>query len=148
MDSDEETAAAIVVCVLAKRSKRRKRKRSVWVKPWLTRRNVFGFYDTLMQELRQENIEEYIKFLKMPPMFFDEILQLIEEDIKKQNTILREPIPAKVKLAATLKFLSSGMNYVELQYLFRVHKSTLCQFIPKVCEAIYTRMKGKYLKVI
>ena len=45
-------------------------------------------------------------------------MHVVEGDIQKQITVLREPIAAKIKLAATLKFLSSGMNYVELQYLF------------------------------
>ncbi|XP_057299342.1 uncharacterized protein LOC130629968 [Hydractinia symbiolongicarpus] len=67
-------------------------------------------------------------------------------DIEKKTTHLRDPIPAKVKVAATLKFLSCGINYVELQYLFRVHKSNLSQFIPEVCEAIYMQLKEKYLK--
>ena len=72
-----------------------------------------------MHELRSEEIEEYTRLLRMPPNLFDELLQLIE-DIQKQTTQLREPIPAKVKLAATLKFLTSGINYADLQYLFRV----------------------------
>ena len=57
-----------------------------------------GFHNGLIHELRHENIEEYIRFLKMSPECFDEVLQLVEEDIQKQRTHLREPIPAKVKL--------------------------------------------------
>ena len=101
-----------------------------------------------MHELRTEEIMEYTKFLWFTPALFDNLLELIEMDIQKQETVLREPIPAKVKLAVTLQFLSSGMNYGELQYLFRVHKSTLSKFIPEVCEAIYFRLKDKYLKVM
>ena len=49
----------------------------------------------------------------MSPSSFDELLQLIEGDIQKQTTRFHDPIPAKVKLVATLKFLSSGMNYAD-----------------------------------
>ena len=83
----------------------------------------------------------------MSPVLFDELLGLIESDIQKETTQLRDPISAKVKLAATLKFISSGMNYSELQHLFRVHKSTLSKFIPEVCEAIYLRLREDYLNV-
>ena len=59
-----------------------------------------------MHELRTEEIMEYTKFLRFTPALFDNLLELIEMDIQKQETVLREPIQAKVKLAATLKFLS------------------------------------------
>ena len=54
---------------------------------------------------------------------------------------MRDPIPARVKLAATIRFLSTGANYADLQHVFRIHKSTLSTFIPDVCKAIYT---GKF----
>ena len=74
----------------------------MWVKLWLNRRNELGCYNTLMHELRTEEIEEYKKFLRLTPALFDELLELIETDIQKQ---------AKVKLSTTLKILSSDMNY-------------------------------------
>ena len=52
MESNEETNAAIVSLLLVKRNKK-KRKRSVWVKPWLGRRTNLGLYEMLVQELRR-----------------------------------------------------------------------------------------------
>ena len=52
MESNEETNAAIVSLLLVKRNKK-KRKRSVWVKPWLGRRIILGLYEMLKQELRR-----------------------------------------------------------------------------------------------
>ena len=43
MESDEETPTAIVALLLAKKNKK-KRKRSVWVKPWLGRRINLNLY--------------------------------------------------------------------------------------------------------
>ena len=51
MESDEETAAVIVPLLLVNKNKK-KRKRSVWVKPWLGRRINLGLYEMLVQELR------------------------------------------------------------------------------------------------
>ena len=51
MESNEETATAMVALLLVKRNKK-KRKRSVWVKPWLGRRGILGLYEMLVQELR------------------------------------------------------------------------------------------------
>ena len=149
MDSDSEcAAAAIVVAVLLKRRKRSKhKKRSAWVKPWLQKRTQFGIYDTLLQELRLQEEEDYKKFLRMSTDTFDELLQLISNDIQKQDTVMRASIPPKIKLAATIRFLSTGANYADLQYQFRIHKSTLTHIIPEVCEAIYKRLKDNFLKV-
>ena len=150
MDSEEYAAAFIVYYILSDETKTApssRKKRKVCVKPWLSRRNELGFYYTIMQEFCSEDIDEYPRFLRMSPALFDEILCLIENNVTKEYTAFCDPIPAKIKLAATLKFLASGMNFAELQHLFCVHKSTLSQFIHEVCEAIYIRLKDKYMKV-
>ena len=83
MDADQESAAAaVVIGVLLKRGKSKQRKkRSVWVKPWLQRRNKLGVYHTLLQELRMEAEEEYKKFLRMSPELFDGLLILVKPEI-------------------------------------------------------------------
>ena len=148
MDFEEELAPAVVVYILEKKRKEKKpEKRSTWVKPWLTRRDPLGFYNTLMYKLRTEDVEEYARFLRIPPYLFDELLELIETDIQKEATFMRELIPPKVKLAATLTFLSSGMTYADPQHIFRVQKSTLSKFVPQVCQVIYNKLKEEHLKV-
>ena len=82
----------------------------------------------------------------MTPEIFDDLLiffNLIECDIKKKSTIMRDLIPPNINLAATIRFLSAGDNYAELQHIFRIHQSTISKFIPEVCEVIYTRLKDK-----
>ena len=149
MDSDVECAAAVLIIAILRKRKQRKfrKKRSTWVKPWLLRREKLGIYNTLVNELRLEEEADYKKFLRMTPEIFDELLSFIEVDITKQNTILRDSIPAKIKLAATIRYLSTGANYADLQYMFRIHKSTLSKFIPEVCKAIYLGLKDRFLKV-
>ena len=68
MDSEDECfAAAIIVAITSKKleRKRQKKQRSVWVKPWLTHRNELGVGNTLLEEFRLENDEEFKQFLKM-----------------------------------------------------------------------------------
>ena len=125
----------------------KRKKRVCWIKSWLNRRQQLGIYDTLLQELRFEYEEDYKKYLRMNANNFDEILSIIANDITKQDTNMREAIPPKIKLAATLRFLSTGATYSDLQFEFRVHKSTLGKFIPEVCEVIYKRLKDDYMKV-
>ena len=42
---------------------------------------------------------------------FEEIFHLIKRDITKQNTLMREAITAKLKLAGTIRHLSTGESY-------------------------------------
>lgn len=112
MSSQEKGAVAIIaICFALKNKKKKKRKRvnrSIWVKPWLRRRNNLGLGNTLLQEFRLEDGDEYKKFLRMSSDNFDELLYLILPDIQKTDTSFREAIPAKIKLAVTLRFLSTG----------------------------------------
>ena len=79
----------MIIGVLLKRRKTKQRKkRSVWVKPWLQRKNKLGVYHTLLQELRIEAEDEYNKFLRMSPEVLDELLTLVKPEIEKEPTKL------------------------------------------------------------
>ena len=82
----------------------------------------------------------------MTPEVFDDLLSYIEIDITKQIRVLREPIPTKMKLAGN-SLLFIYWNESHLQHIFCVHRSATGQFIPKVYDATYQRLKDKYLKV-
>ena len=70
--------------------------------------------NTLVQEFQLEDEDEYKRFLRMTPDNFNELLKLNETDIQKQNTHLRDGIPAEIKLAAMFRFLATGSNYADL----------------------------------
>ena len=70
MDSDEEVAAAamiIAICVENDERKKTRKRRKVWVKPWLQKRKVHVFYSQLLNELRLEDFEMYKNYLRMKP---------------------------------------------------------------------------------
>ena len=60
---------------------------------------------------------------------------------------MRDAIPPAVRLEATLRFLITGMPYVQLQYHTRISNQRLSKIIPEVCDAIYAVLKDDYLKV-
>ena len=78
---------------------------------------------------------------------FEQIFQLMKDDRRKENTKMREPIPPRLKLAATIRFLSTGESHKSLQFQFRIHNSALSLFVTEVCQAIFNRLKEKYMKV-
>ena len=83
----------------------------------------------------------------MASEIFEEISQLIKNDIRKENTKMREPIPPRLNLADTICFLSVGESYNSFQFQFRIHNSTLSLFVPEICQAIFNRPKETYIKV-
>ena len=46
----------------------------------------------------------------MTPHDLDEILALIQDNITKTNTYMRDLIPANTKLAPTIRFLATGIT--------------------------------------
>ena len=86
----------------------KRKERKCWVKPWLTRRPLLGIYDTLISELRIEEEVNYRNYLRMTKENFEEIYRLVEEDITRKNTEMHDSIPARLKFAAIIRFISTG----------------------------------------
>ena len=84
----KEQAAAAVISEKNKSRKMRERSR-VCVKPWLKR-------ETLLAELRLEDEHSYNILLRMTSENFEEIFQLIKDDITKENTKMTELIPPRL----------------------------------------------------
>ena len=71
----------------------------------------------------------------MDPDIFNEILERITPRIKKLTTNYKKPIPARLRLAATLRFLATGNSSKCISY-FRVPHNIACEFFIEVCQAI------------
>lgn len=118
----------------------------VWTRPWILRRDERGSSALLLEEFRNEDLGEYKSILRMTPDLFDILLTLVTPKIQRMDTIMRQALPAKLKLEITLDFLSSGTNYRRLSHFYRVARSSISKFVPEVCVEIYEALK-KYITV-
>ena len=100
------------------RQHQQQRRCTMWVKPWL-RRVTIGHYDTLMQELMRESRGDFKSYLRMEPEMFREMLDRVSPRIEKSQQG-RPPLSPGLKLAITLRFLSTGNSYHSLAFNFRV----------------------------
>ncbi|CAG2229278.1 unnamed protein product [Mytilus edulis] len=118
--------------LIAVERRRRRRQRRWWTRPWLSpeRRRSFGLFDQLMTELRREDRQSFVHFIRMPTEMFDEILQ-VGPRIAKQNTFYRNPLEPGLKLAIKLRHLASGAKYRSMQYGWSVPHNTISVFIPE-----------------
>ena len=64
------------------------------------------------------------------------------QEVKHQ---FQEATESQVKLAVTLRHLSTGKTYTSLQYHWRVGRMTNCKFVPQVCKAILKEFQHEYL---
>lgn len=78
------------------------RKKRKWIHDINLDRHTYGEFHTLMPQLLKDSKRFYIYF-RMPNDYFEEILNFIKEDIRKQDTNYREAISPEERLAITLR---------------------------------------------
>ena len=122
------------------------RKKRLWVRDWIGRRDSRGASALLLKELADEDVNEYKICLRITPEKFDALLGMVAPKNEIQNTQMRDAISPRVMLEVTLHFMATGNSYRTLQYFFRVLKPSICNFIPEVCDAIYERLR-EFIKV-
>ncbi|KAK4886556.1 hypothetical protein RN001_002827 [Aquatica leii] len=134
--------AAAVAIMVKKNKNARKKVRSRWVKPWLTKRISLSHIN-LLTELRLEP-DDYRNYLRMNEDTYIELLQLVTPYIQKNNTVLRMAISPHERLSAT--FLATGRSYEDLKYTVIISAQALGHIIPETCEAICKALSGRYMK--
>ncbi|KAJ8704051.1 hypothetical protein PYW07_013345 [Mythimna separata] len=118
--------------------KRRLRRRRCWMQD-IHHQRTSTTLNNRLQELLTELTGEY--FVHMSATDFEYLLQKISPIIKKQDTRWRHSIPAKIRLAVTLRYLATGDSYSTLHRFFKISSSLIARIIPEVCRAIATVFK-------
>lgn len=86
-----------------------------------------------LNELVAEPSGEFHKFTRMSLTDFEYLLSQISSKISKQDTQLREAIPARIRLALTLRYLATGDDFQSLHFLFKISPQLISNIIPEVC---------------
>ena len=142
----KKIALCIVIAMCSR--KKARRKKNIWCKEWLQRREKLGGHATILRELKCESETDFINYMRMDPNTFHNLLSKLEPRISKQDTHMRQSISAESRLHATLMFLATGCSYRSLQYSTRISKQSLSKIIPETCKHIYEVLRKDYLKVI
>ena len=101
----DDFAAICVVALIAQKRKQRKRKRTIWVQPWIDNRLTHGAYNALVLELDGQS---YKNFLRMDRSSFDLLLEKVWPVVEWQDTRMCRSISAEERLAVTLRYLATG----------------------------------------
>jgi hypothetical protein len=103
--SDDEILAVVLAINL---TNKRRRKRSKWVRDWISKRNCLGIQNNLIKELELCDTASYKNYFRMDKDSFDILFTLIKPLIEKQDTHMRNSISAKERLSVTLRYLATG----------------------------------------
>nr|XP_032510778.1 uncharacterized protein LOC116765451 [Danaus plexippus plexippus]XP_032510779.1 uncharacterized protein LOC116765451 [Danaus plexippus plexippus]XP_032510781.1 uncharacterized protein LOC116765452 [Danaus plexippus plexippus]XP_032510782.1 uncharacterized protein LOC116765452 [Danaus plexippus plexippus] len=128
---------------LNKRKIKKRRKPRRWWLLSIHRNRTPQSMEIMFQNMLNEDSDEFKNFCRMSPNDFDFLLSKVEPLITKQKTRLRVPIPAKVRLALTLRFLATGDSYRSLHHLFKISSAAITFIIQEVCTAINTVLKDQ-----
>ncbi|CAM1322063.1 Uncharacterised protein r2_g3044 [Pycnogonum litorale] len=136
MEMEEEENLLFANYCLNRRALRPGRNRRYWVKPWISRMEQLSQCHTLMRELREEDPEAFINYMRLPMELYDEVLARITPRIAKYGPWWRQALDPGLKFACTMRHLASGDNYSSIKWDFRVPSNIMSMFVPEVCQAI------------
>lgn len=102
--------------------------------------------ENMFNELLIEPSGEFENFTRMTYSDFEYLLNKVSPVIRKNDTQLRLAIPAKLRLAITLRYLATGDSFKSLHYLFKVSSEIISRIIPDVCKALISVL-GEQVKV-
>ncbi|XP_001946487.2 protein ALP1-like [Acyrthosiphon pisum] len=142
-DSDwiEEVEETVVATYILNQTVKNRR---FWVHPINEERNEKGVFTNLFPQLINDP-EKFHQFFRMSYDQFSYLHNLIKDDIKKQNTQFRAPVPSEQRLAVCLRFLATGESYRSLAFSFRLGFSTTREIVEEVCEVIWKTLRPIYM---
>lgn len=121
--------------------KKKKVNRKQWVRPLFSveKRETEGFTKIIFDFCEEYDPEMFRRYLKITPEQFNKLLELIKDDLTKQDFI-RMSISAKTRLQVFLRYLVTGCSMISLTAEFRLGHSTVCDIIGEVAEVVYNRL--------
>ncbi|CAH0721917.1 unnamed protein product, partial [Brenthis ino] len=150
--ADDELVAAITFGLTYfyfkfKQNELKRRRRRRWWMIKIPKNRTRQFIEEKFSELLYEPSGQFHNFCRMSFLDFEYLLNKISPLISKQDTDFRDAIPAKYRLAITLRFIASGDSYKSLHYLFKVSPQIISKIIPEVCNAIINQVLRDEIKI-
>ncbi|KAM4053373.1 uncharacterized protein ACNLHF_006064 isoform 1-T1 [Anomaloglossus baeobatrachus] len=125
--------------ILRRRRRAQIRTKKMWVHPLILERTSKGHFAVLYQDLRRYE-DKFKQFCRLSIQSFDNLLAIVGDDLRKQDTIMRKSIAAE-RLLITLRFLATGESYTSLHLQFRVGKTTISRIVRCTCGVIWQKLQ-------
>jgi len=99
----------------------------------------------LWNRMDQLTETEFREAFHVSPSTFEFLQSSLSDRLTKSNTSMREPLPVKKRLAATLYRLAHNCEYHKIASLFGIGKSTTTSLVREVCNTIISHFRDTYL---
>ncbi|KAL2085802.1 hypothetical protein ACEWY4_019122 [Coilia grayii] len=120
--------------------------RRVWVHEVIQRREQFGAFYTLVNELRFDD-SQFTAYFRLNKVQFEKLLEIVAPSIIKQHTNYRKAISPDERLCICLRYLATGDSFRSVAFSYRVGVSTVAGVVKQVCEAIWDCLQDTYMPV-
>jgi hypothetical protein len=94
---------------MPKNAKQSKKRKTLWIKPWLASRETAGAFHKLLKDLVNEP-DDYKNYLRIELPTFEELVMSLEGCLEKKETQMRKAISPPEELAVILRFLAILAN--------------------------------------
>lgn len=105
-----ETVAWYYLLYKARQRRLAASRRRVWIHQTIRRREEFGEFHHLLQELRQDEVR-FQRYFRLSRPQFDDLLSRIGARITYQDTNYRRSIPAEERLSICLRLVHYQFNH-------------------------------------
>ena len=144
MLSNTQVMAAVALLLDDEEETVVKRKRTVWVRPWMTRTETDGAFYTIFRELKEEDSEGFRGYLRLDTNTFDKLVNLLTTSLAKNDTVMRKCI--KPEEMCCLRYFASGESFHSLEYQFRISRKAITYIVEEVALAIIKVLGQTYLQ--
>lgn len=124
--------------------KRRGRKR-IWVHELNLSRKATSVFNRFQQ--LKEFHDRFHELFRMSSITFQYLLDVLRPRIIRQDTVMRAAIDPETRLCITLHFLTSGINFRQLAFIYAVGRKTVSDMVYDTCSAIWELIAPLYLKM-
>ena len=113
--------------------------RKIWAKPRTT-----TFWEETCQRWNDQDWKENFRISRVA---FEYLTMELSPIISKRDTNFRKAISARQRLAVTLCRLADNATYRTIANLFAIGKSTVCEIVVQVCNAIVQFLLPRYIRL-
>ncbi|XP_046864372.1 protein ALP1-like [Xenia sp. Carnegie-2017] len=135
--SEDEEILLLLLLLRQRRRRLRAKKRKIWTKKWILRRESQGAFTNLIREINVEDPEKFRQYHRVERRSFEEILGIVSPHIEKKDTQLRASIKPSERLSVTLRFLATGESFRSLSFQYRIGERTISGIVEDTCKALY-----------
>ncbi|GAB1865696.1 Protein ALP1-like isoform X1 [Camponotus japonicus] len=143
MNTDDLIFTAIISASYVLLQKRRKIKERLWVRSIYVRRPLFGDFQHLFQELK-EDATMFFKYTRLNLLTFNKLLDILRPHLEKRNW---RALPAEQRLIIMLRFLATGDQVSSIAFAHRIGESTVYKIIKETYRIVTQVLSLMYLKV-